>query len=107
MSGIPEDVWVSARETFDLVRGLQGELSHAKITVIANAILAERERCAKLAETVPPAKDIVSPERWVPITDDYGEPTGMMMKKGEVHRVNFRRSIAAAIRALDCFPEVE
>lgn len=93
MTDIPEDIMRAARELLD------GYAEDA-VMAAARAILAERERCAQIAESINfrDLWDVVTPSQWTEITDDDGEVCGKMLQ-GEMRRLNARRVIAAAIRS--------
>lgn len=61
---IPQDVWDAAEDAFDTLlcndiqaSGTAAQFRIDSITPVARAILAERERCARLADPVEPRGD--------------------------------------------------
>lgn len=80
-------------------------IANARERNAAEAKLAEARKtafieAAEIAQNITSAecREIISEEKWVDMTDDYGEHIGQM-KQGACFRLNFRKGIAAALRA--------
>lgn len=84
MTDIPEDVMKSAREAH--AEFAKSSVRDNLTVIIARAILAERERCARIAESVGNYGDYKREE----LTKDYGQP-----------RFDLMHEIAAKIRSVD------
>lgn len=78
---------------------LEGHLS-AAIDDYNEARKAAFIEAAEIAQNITSAecREIISEEKWVDMTDDYGEHIGQM-KQGACFRLNFRKGIATALRA--------
>lgn len=96
---IPDDVMEAARMVMKEWCGTPDLVQR-----FARAILAERERCAKVAEAAKPEIVVTSPARWVEVFNDWGEPCGKI-KEGIMTRKDYNKGIAAAIRNPDTKPQ--
>lgn len=92
MTKIPEDIIKAGRRCYDgLGRGSVSDSEH-----IARAILAERERCAKVAEDLEIVT--VEPERTYTERDDFGDAYAVTIPERRSRRILGGKVIAAAIR---------
>jgi hypothetical protein len=87
--GIPEDVWKAAWEAIYTAHN-----EKAAVPAIARAILAERERCAKLVEAYGVRRDV--PARFVPPANE--DELGYTLPATRVHTRPDPLVLAAAIR---------